>query len=221
MSLTSNDVISKARRILRDTVTSSFRWSNTTLMGYLDDAQTEVAWRMLGTFTEYSIVKLTQGEVRHDILDVDVIHLLSVERNMGGLTSKAPGAFLTRMEINALLRENRSASLGPTGDIIDNWGFKPESPRVFYTSPAAGAASFVELSVVTKPPVLTDDEDLLDLLVIPDNYQHILQLFVQGWALMEDTPGSDFPRGEAFILQAYQALGLGVTTEEEEGRKRG
>ena len=188
-----SEVVNRARQVLHDTDSSAYRWSNAVLLQYLSDAQTEIAWHIPTANAQFLPLQLTPGEIRQDILPANAIQLLTVERNLLSEGGRA-GQMITEMDLDALIRENRNWSQASWSDTIDNFALRAEDPRRFYVSPPAGKAAWVEVLVSQVPLELADGTNLEESIAVPDHFRHILQLFTQGWALMEDTPNADFPQ---------------------------
>ena len=204
-------IITPARRTLRDP--DKDRWNDLTLLGYLFDAQVEVTRLHAGAYVVRETLELVGGETRHAIVDGDTMRILGVERNMGGKDGP-PGSEIIRTAYETLVKINRAQVKSTRSTVITNYAVRDEDPLRFYTSPAAQEGTFVELLLNKLPDTLLLVAD--DINVNP-GYKAILQLFVQGWALMEDTPGGELERGEAFVEQAYRALGF---AEEGQDAKR-
>ena len=205
-------IINPVRRTLQDP--DKDRWADLTLLAYLFDAQLETIRLKPGAYAVRETLQLTKDEVRHAIVDGDTIKIIGVERNMGG-SSGPPGSIITKTSYEALSKINRAYSKSARSQVITNYAVREEDPLRFYTSPAAQANTWVELLLNKLPDTLLTDEDSIN---VNPGFKVILQLFVQGWALMEDTPGSDVERGEAFLNQAYAALGF-VEEKEDDRRK--
>ena len=204
-------ILTSVRRVLRDT--GGTRWSDSVLFDYLTQAELELVRVKPWAYTLTRVVKLTPNEVRHEVLPPGAISLLRVERNMGDADGKSPGKMITQME-KALLDASNKNWVGDSGEEIEGWAVDSDDLKRFYTYPKAHPSvdMWVEIIVSTVPPTLTATGDAIS---VPEEYRVILQQFVAGWALQEDDPGADFPRGAGFIKQAYTGLGL-VSPEEEE-----
>ena len=133
---------------------------------------------------------------------------------MGGKNGP-PGDAIFKTSYEALTKINRAWAKGNRSTTITNYAVRPEDPLRFYVSPPASPNTHVEALLSKLPDVLESTEDKIN---VNPGFKVILQLFVQGWALMEDTPGSDTPRGEAFVSQAYTALGFDA--EEKDDRRK-
>lgn len=206
-------IITPVRRVLRDPDPGD-RWTDATLLGYLYDAQLEIVRLIPGAYAVHETLKLTDGETRHAVVDADTIRIVGIERNMGGAQGP-PGGIITETPFDALNKLNRAWAKGNRTSTITNYAIRPEDPLRFYVSPPATPDSYVEALLNKLPDTLDTTEDPIN---INPGYKVILQLFTQGWALMEDTPGSDFPRGDAFVRQAYIALGFG-SEEAQDGNR--
>ena len=195
-------IITPARRTLRDP--DKDRWDDLTLLGYLFDAQVEVVRLVPGAYAVREVIELVEGETRHGVVDGDTMRILGVERNMGGKDGP-PGSEIIRTSYDALVKINRAQIKGTRSTVITNYAVRDEDPLRFYTFPAAQKGTFVELLLNKLPSTLLTTEDSIN---VNPGFKAILQSFVQGWALMEDTPGGELERGEAFVEQAYRAMGF-------------
>lgn len=196
-------IIDPVRRTLHDP--DAVRWSDLTLLGYLFDAQVEVIRLSPGAYAVREVLALEEGETRHGIVDGDTMRILGVERNMASMLGP-PGPEIIRTNYDALVKINRAHVKSSRATVITNYAVRKEDPLRFYTSPPAQKDTFVELFLNKLPSILATGEDTIN---VNPAFKLILQLFVQGWALMEDTPGGDGPRGDTFVGQAYGALGYG------------
>ena len=203
-------IVDRVRKVLKDS--DGTRWSDASLLDYLTLAELEIVRARPWANKDEVTVQLEKGKVRHEILPTGTISLLRVERNMGQ-DGSTPGDMITQMDKEQLDNSNKDW-VEDGGEVIEGWAKDSDDDKTFYTYPRAHPTNgvYVEIIVSKIPDTLTA---LGDDLTIPDEFALPLQQFTQGFALMEDDPGADFPRGAGFLQQAYISLGVNIPQEEE------
>ena len=207
-----SEVITPVRRELQDE--DADRWSDTELLSYLYDAEVEVIKHVPGAHSVRKILQLTPGETLHDVLEESAIQFLRLERNMG-TAGTTPGLPITAVDRDDLNKLERSWGTMSGGTVIDHFASDMFEPRRFHTYPRVSPSTpvWVEALVTELPPLLIDTTREITL---PTHYKRTLQLFIQGWGLMRNAPGSDFPRGAGLLGQAYFTIGVDIGGEEKE-----
>ena len=201
-----SEVINPARRELRDEDTTGFRWSDARILEYLDVGLEEVIKIRPGANPAYVVVGLPEGETHHrGKLPDNAIRIIRVTRNMTGAAGN-PLADIVGVDRELLVRANRWQHREKGVPSIEVWAPDPDDLLSFHTDKPSSDV-WVEVLYAKKPAALKAVGDTLE---IGPEHRFALQLFVQGFCLMEDDPGADFPRGEAFTLRAYEMLGLNM-----------
>ncbi len=210
-------VLTRVRRVLKDESTTSPRWSDALLKDYLYLGQLELIRAAPFANASYRALALTGGEIRQDFSDQAIVRVLRLVRNVAGSAGGA-GPGISRVTLEELERRNLLFQARPQGTSadIDHFALDPFDLKSVFVTPPPVKGAWVEVAVAALPKEV---ESLEDDLSVGEEWATILQLFVQGWALMEDSPHADYPRGEGFINQALILLGV-VKPDDNSNEKR-
>ncbi len=200
-----SEVINPARRELRDENSDNYRWDDARLLEYLQVAEEEVIKLRAGANPKYTPVELVTGETHHrGRLPTDALKIIRVTRNLAAADGP-PGADIIGVDRELLVRGNRWSYKEKGVPAIEVWAPDPDDLLSFHTDKPADSV-WVEVLYAKRPPLVSKTGDEVE---VGPEHRFPLQLFLQGFCLMEDDPGADFPRGEAFLVKAYELLGLG------------
>ena len=171
--MTPQDIITDARFVLKDTVSTRYRNTDAELLGWVNDALGAAVQARPDLFNALSTHTCTAGS-EQSVSFSRCVQVQEVTRIVGG---------------NAVLQTDRNAldAFRP-GWYLDseaaavNWMDHPESPVKFYLYPPAPAGQQVQVRFVQAPSSLS----LTDTVPISDNYQTALVNFVVGMAESKD-----------------------------------
>lgn len=212
MAVKASVVIANVRRVLRDEDSTNYRWTDAVLLTYLNDAQEAIVEVRPEANSVRESILLTRGVTLQDVLPADAVRILDITRNMGS-DGNTPGPSITiedKTRLDVMDRNWHNTNPAPT---LDHWIFDNRDPKRFfaYPPPPADRDLKVEILYSQIPPEVADTGADITL---PDIYRTTMQYFIQGYALLEDDPAADFPRGAGWIQTARQALGLQEQAEE-------
>ena len=210
-------VVTRVRRVLKDESTTAPRWGDALLKDYLYLGQLEIIRAAPFANASYRAVELSGGEIRQDFSGEGVVRVLRLVRNMTG-SGKGAGPGISRVSLEELERRNLLFQSRPTGgkSDVDHFAMDPFDMKSLFVTPPPVKGSWAEVAVAALPKAVTSLEDALS---VGEEWATVLQLFVQGWALMEDSPNADYPRGEGFLNQALILLGV-VKADDNSDEKR-
>lgn len=193
MSILVSEILGKASIVLNDT--DFVRWTKAELIGWINDAATEVVIRRPPAHAVTENVALVAGILQR--LPDGGIELLDIARNVGG---------------NAVRRTDRQLIDDQQPDwptmrqasSIKHYTFDERTPTVFYVYPPAKVGIQVEMLYSSTPALVATDADTLDLDRV---YLSPIISFVLYRALAKD---SEYANGQiaAAHFQAFsEALG--------------
>ena len=193
MSILVSEILGKASIVLNDT--DFVRWTKAELIGWINDAATEVVIRRPPAHAVTANVALVAGILQR--IPDGGIELLDIARNVGG---------------NAVRRTDRQLIDDQKPDwptmrqasSIKHYTFDERTPTVFYVYPPAKVGIQVEMLYSSTPALVATDADTLDLDRV---YLSPIISFVLYRALAKD---SEYANGQiaAAHFQAFsEALG--------------
>jgi hypothetical protein len=133
------------RAVLQDA--EGFRWSDATLIEYLNQGALEIARRPRSdAASTRATVTLETDSALHDVLPADAIGLIDVVRNIPS------NAAVLEASLLAIGTDNRNwMGSTPEADIL-NWLQHPTEPTRFYSYPRAAGSAQVEVIYARVPP---------------------------------------------------------------------
>lgn len=149
MAIASQSIIDRAEIILQDT--TNVRWSESELIGWLNDGQREIVLLRPSANTINSAVQLVAGTKQS--LPAGGLQLVKITRNMGTTGTDAGNMISSalQMDMDAV---NPNWHSEAAKAIVKNYIYDERDPRVFYVYPQQPSSSrgYVEM-VYSKPPV--------------------------------------------------------------------
>jgi hypothetical protein len=177
-------IINKAKTILQDT--TSVRWTDAELLGWLNDGQREVSMRRPDVSTKLISHPLVAGTKQ--AIPADGIAVLKVIRNMGtnGLT---PGRAVRHVAMDILDSNVPTWHTDTASSTVVHAVTDMRIPRTFYVYPPAISGTQVELLYAAPPAELASTGSIL---TVDDAYAGPLVDWVcsRAYDKDQDTTGS-------------------------------
>lgn len=194
----------KAQSIVTEALTtlldpSQVRYSNTELLGYLNDGQREIVRLRPAANTVLSSIQLSAGTRQQ--IPAGGQELIDVIRGMGS-DGQTPGRAVRQVDRHTLdaanpLWHQDTASL----DIV-HFMFDDRDPTHFYvTPPQPNPAGYVEVSYAAIPA----DIALTDSITLADSYSTGLLYYVLARAYAKDSGSADFNKASNY-QQLFMSL---------------
>lgn len=152
MTIRAGDVVSRASIVLNDE--DFVRWTKAELFAWLNDAACEVVIRRPAARAVTGEITLVAG-TRQGIPDGG-IELLDVVRNVGGRSVRRTDRQLLDDAMPDWQQQKQSS-------VVKHYTFDERSPKVFYVYPPVVAGAKVEALYSAAPPLVSVDDDALDL----------------------------------------------------------
>lgn len=178
------------------------RWVDSELLGWLNDAQREIAILRPDSCVLVEAIQLTANSTLQQLPDT-VQRLVKITRNMGpaGITPGAPIRLADHDELDRVLPGWHSATAAP---VVKNYTYDGKSPRSFYVYPRPSSGIYVEAHMQAAPQ---------DVLVnapieVDDIYKIAIHDYVVMRAKMKATDVADADFAEAQYQRFLNRLGL-------------
>ncbi|MFN9029646.1 MAG: DUF6682 family protein [Betaproteobacteria bacterium] len=166
-TITAQSIVDKAQTILQDT--PGMRWSDSELLGWLNDGQREICSLRPSAKTRSATLTLVAG-TRQTLPDSATM-LIEVMRNMPG---GSPGAAIRKTD-----RETLDSfvpgwhTLSPVAT-LQNFAYDPSVPEQFWVYPPAVASTQIEAVIAERPT----DVALANPIDLDDMYSNALMDYV-------------------------------------------
>lgn len=185
-SVTAKTLIDRASYLLEDT--SNVTWTRTELLGWVNEAQTQVVAYAPGANTSRVSLPLVAGTLQ--TLPSSTLVLIDVPRNVSG-----PAIRVTSREVldNAPTDWHTATS----DKFVRNYVYDANDQYSFYVSPPNNGAGAVVAVVAQVPTVVTSEGQTLD---VDDSYSAAVVNYVAYRAYSKDT---DYVAGGAEKAAAY------------------
>lgn len=193
MSIPVSEILGKASIVLNDT--AFVRWTKAELIGWLNDAASEVVLRRPPAHAVTENVALVAGILQR--IPAGGIELMDIARNVGGNAVR-------RTDRQLLDDQKPDWPVMRQSSSIKHYTFDERTPTVFYVYPPAKIGAQVEMLYSAPPALVATDADTLDL---DRAYLSPLVSFMLYRALAKD---SEYANGQvaAAHFQAFsEALG--------------
>lgn len=172
MTVAVNTLVSRAQVILQDP--TGIRWSATELVGWLNDAQREIALLKPDATATTAIVAMAVGTKQ--TIPSGGNRLLRIIRNMTAADGTGGRAVrpVEREALDSSVADWHKATV--TGDaahgtIVKNYCYDEQNPRVFYVYPGMSSTSaWVEMVYSADPAVIAAGDNIS----IPDIYANAI-----------------------------------------------
>lgn len=203
------DVIDKAEEILQDT--SNVRWSQQTLLNYLNDGQREIVlFRPDASTTNESF---TLAESAKQTLPVSGLRLLDIYKNLS--PNKTPVTIIERKILDDQVNDWYSS----TGLAVEHYIYNPVDPKSFYVYPyPSGGGHTIEIIYSSSPSNITISNFTTDSTTISldDTYANAILDYMLYRSYQKDSEYAGDLQRSASYYASFQN-GLGIKTQADAG----
>lgn len=134
-TILAKDVVAEARLLLGDA--DAVRWTQSELLGYLNDGQREIAILRPDSSISVTSFQLQPNESKQTLPD-NAMRLLKITRNMG-VNGSTPGRAITLAVHDELDRTTPNWHTSTPAAVIRHFIYDGKSPKVFYVYPRPSA----------------------------------------------------------------------------------
>lgn len=200
-TITAQQLVNRVKNILNDS--TSIRWPEIELLGYLNDAQREIVLLRPDALTKTESVALTVNNTKQQIPSAG-IRLMSVVRNMGS-DGQTPGKAVRLVDRAVLDTQVPDWHSSEAATEVAHYVFDPINPKVFYVYPRVGTAKQVEI-IYSASPV---DIAIGATITIDDIYANAIINYIFYRAYSKDAEYAQNPNLAASYWNSFvQELGL-------------
>jgi hypothetical protein len=197
------DLIDRAEEILQDT--TNVRWSQQTLLDYLNDAQREIVLFRPDANPVNASFTLTADSAKQSLPSA-ALRLLSIYRNSNP-TSKP----ITNIE-RRVLDDQIEDWHGTTATNVEHYVYDPLDPKIFYVYPHTTASdATIEIVYSSSPTDITISNFSSDTTVISldDIYANAILDYMLYRAYQKDTEyAGDLQRSGVYMQSFQNSLGI-------------
>lgn len=208
MAIPVGTVVSKARAVLQDT--TAVRWPDDELIGWINDAQREIALIKPDATSCNDYMPMVPGTKQQ--LPGDALRLLRVVRNMKDASSNVGGRavrLVTREILDAQEPNWHDPDVGGEsafGDTVKHYMYDEADPLHFYVYPGISNATvfapIIEVVYSADPPAVTSINSTIQ---ISDLYQNAIVNYVLYMAYMKDAEYAGTSQRAASHYQIFTA----------------
>ncbi len=204
------DLIDRAEEILQDT--TNVRWSQQTLLNYLNDAQREVVLFRPDANPVNTTFTLTANSAKQT-LPSEALRLLSIYKNASPTTK--PITNIQRRVLDDQIEDWH----GATANNVEHYVYNETDPKVFYVYPGTTASdSSIDIVYSSSPIDITiaDFASTTTTISLDDVYANALLDFMLYRAYQKDVEyAGDLQKSNSF-MQSFQNT-LGIKTQVDAG----
>lgn len=197
------DLINRAEEILQDT--TNVRWSQQTLLNYLNDGQREIVLFRPDANPVNASFTLVADSAKQSLPSA-ALRLLSIYRNSNP-TSKP----ITNIE-RRVLDDQIEDWHGTTGTNVEHYVYDPLDPKVFYVYPHTTASdATIEIVYSSAPTDITisDFSSSTTVISLDDVYANAILDFMLYRAYQKDTEyAGDLQRSGVYLQSFQNSLGI-------------
>jgi hypothetical protein len=198
-TIVASTIIADVRTTLVDP--DGVRWTDEELLGWLNDAQREIAILRPDACMLIDAIQLAANNTLQELPDT-CQRLVKITRNMGsGTTPGAPIRLVDHGELDRVLPTWHTATAAAA---VKNYTYDPKSPRSFYVYPRPASAIYVEAHMQVAPEEISDS----DPIQVDDVYKTAIHDYVVMRAKMKATDVADADYAEAQYQRFLNRLGL-------------
>lgn len=196
------DVIDRAEEILQDT--SNVRWSQQSLLNYLNDGQREIVlFRPDASTTNASFTLATAAK---QSLPSGGLRLLDVYKNL------SPNSSAISLIERKVLDDQVDNWYSTTSTEVEHYVYNPVDPKTFYVYPhPSGGGHTIEIIYSSSPSNITISNFTTDTTTISldDVYANALLDYILYRAYQKDSEfAGDLQKSGAFMQSFQNALGI-------------
>lgn len=196
------DVIDRAEEILQDI--SNVRWSQQSLLNYLNDGQREIVVFRPDASTVNSSFTLASSAKQS--LPSGALRLLDIYKNLSPNTSSI--SIIERKILDDQI-DDWYASLG---EEVEHYIYNPVDPKTFYVYPhPAGSSNTIEIIYSSSPANITISDFTSDTttITLDDVYANALLDYILYRAYQKDSEyAGDLQKSGSFMQSFQNALGI-------------
>ena len=202
-TITGQEIVDRARRILQDTTSGGTRWRDAELLDWINDAQREIVLLKPNSYSSVEDHTLVQG-TKQDLPATGLL-LLTVVRNTGGRAVR-------RVDRNILDSENPDWHNATESNTVEHYVFDEDSPTTFWVYPPQTATpGQVEIIYSRAPAELAS---LANVISLNDIYANVILDYILYRAYSKDT---DYAGNQQRAANHYNGFNnsLGVKSQVE------
>lgn len=202
-TITGQQIVDRARRILQDTTSGGTRWLDAELLDWINDAQREIVLLKPNSFSSVENLTLAQGTKQ--TLPAEGLLLLTVVRNVGGKAVR-------RVDRNILDSENPDWHSVTENNTVEHYIFDEDAPETFWVYPPQTATPGSVEVIFSRAP--SDLSILGDTITLNDIYMNVILDYILYRAYSKDT---DYAGNSSRASNHYQGFNnsLGVKAQAE------
>ena len=197
------DLIDRAEEILQDT--TNVRWTQQTLLNYLNDAQREVVLFRPDANPINETFTLTANSAKQTLPSA-ALRLIAIYKNTNPTTKP-----ITNIE-RRVLDDQIEDWHGTTGTNVEHYAYDPLDPKVFYVYPGTTASdATIDLVYSSSPADITisDFATTTTTITLDDVYANSILDFMLYRAYQKDTEyAGDMQRAGVYMQSFQQSLGI-------------
>ena len=196
------DVIDKAEEILQDN--SNVRWSQQTLLDYLNDAQREIVlFRPDASTTNASF---TLAQTAKQALPTGGLRLLDVYKNLS--PNKTPVTIIERKVLDDQVDDWYSS----TGLAVEHYVYNPVDPKNFYVYPhPSGGGHTISIVYSSAPSNISigNFSTATTVISLDDIYANAILDYILYRSYLKDAEyAGDLQRAGAYLQSFQSAIGI-------------
>jgi len=196
------DVIDKAEEILQDT--SNTRWSQQTLLDYLNDAQREIVLFRPDSNTVNTSFTLSQSAKQS--LPATALRLLDIYKNLS--PNKNPITLIERR----VLDDQVDDWYDKTSLYVEHYVYNPIDPKAFYVYPYPSASGHTIEIIYSSSPSdisISDFTSDTDTITLDDIYANAILDYMLYRAYQKDSEyAGDIQKAAVYYSSFQNALGI-------------
>ena len=206
MTVTVQSVLDKVQIVLQDT--GGIRWTSSELVGWVNDAQREIALLKPDASATNATVTLVDGTKQ--TIPAGGNRLLSVIRNMSAASAGNGGRAIRIVDKEVLDAQTPSwhdpAATGAAahGTLVKHYMYEESDPRTFYVYPGVSGNAYIEIVYSANPATVTASDDIS----LPDIYATAIMNYVIYMAYMKE---AEFAANQQRASGHYQLFLTSVT----------
>lgn len=201
-TITAQAIIDKAQIILQDT--TAVRWSESELLGWLNDGQREIVALRPDAYSKIANVTCVAG-TKQSIPTSDGLRLLDVIRNMGAGGS-TPGLAIRKVPRQIMDGQTPDWHSSGSSATIKHYVFDERAPKTFYVYPPATVGTQLEILYAAAP---ADVSAIGNTITLDDIYMTPLMDYILYRAYSKDTEYAGNANRAAAARQSFEnTLGL-------------
>ncbi len=182
-TILASELITKVRTLVQDP--SAIRWSDSELLGWINDGQREIATIRSDASTKYSSARLVAGTLQS--MPSDAIELIDIPRNMG-TDGATPGYPVRKVERSFLDENIPTWHTDAASNVTRHFAYDTKALRNYWVYPPSDGTGYLNLLYSFSPVDLPNTASVIG---VDDIYHNALMFYVlsMAWAKNADDPG--------------------------------